>query len=211
MPSTGPSSVRCSKRTPAGAAMADIRVPFIDSYLGALQWLARIRRGNAAVDVQHVAGALSGAPVGREVQDRRGDVLGQDVDPEGRPLAVVLLELVGLYPIVGGALLAPRGVPDARALEHRVRVDGVDADAVRPALLCQAAGQMELGGLRRRVRRGALAGDERVLGGHEDDRTAAALRAQDAERLARDEEVAGAEDRVVALPLGERGLLDRRA
>ena len=35
--------------------------------------------------------------------------------------------------------------------------------------------------------------------------------AQDAERLASDEEVAGHEDRVVAVPLGQRRLLDRRA
>ena len=70
---------------------------------------------------------------------------------------------------------------------------------------------MQLGGLGARVGGGVLAGYERVLGRDEDDRAAATLRPQDAERLARDQEVAGAEDRLVAVPLGQRGVLDRRA
>ena len=80
------------------------------------------------------------------------------------------------------------------------------------ALLGEAAREVQLGRLGRRVGGRVLAGDERVLGGDEDDRAAACPGARSTrERLARDEEVAGAEDRVVALPLGERRLLDRRA
>ena len=67
--------------------------------------------------------------VGREVQDGLGDVLREDVHAERRALAVVLLELVGLDAVGGGALLAPGRAPDPRALQDRVGVDGVDADA----------------------------------------------------------------------------------
>ena len=45
----------------------------------------------------------------------------------------------------------------------------------RAALLGQAAGEVQLGGLRRRVGRRVLARHERVLGGDEDDRAAAVL------------------------------------
>ena len=136
---------------------------------------------------------------------------GRMFDAERGPVAVVLLERVGLDPVRGGALLAPRRVPDPRALEDRVRVDRVDADPVGAALLRQAAREVQLGRLRRRVGRRVLAGDERVLGGDEDDAAAAPLALEHRERLARDEEVAGHEDLVVAAPLVERRLLQRGA
>src|SRR5215210_6208599 len=68
---------------------------------------ARVGRGNAPVDVEQVAGALARARGGGEVQDRLCDVLREDVDLERGALAVVLLQLVGLDPVGGGALLAP--------------------------------------------------------------------------------------------------------
>ena len=99
--------------------------------------LARIGRGDTAVDVEQVAGRLA-RPVRRgEVQDRLRDVRRQDVDAERRALAVVLLQLVGLDPVGVGALVTPAGVPDPRALKDRVGVDGVDADPRGPALLGQ--------------------------------------------------------------------------
>src|SRR3954454_1800500 len=103
---------------------------------------------DAAVDIEEVAGALSRPRGGGEVQDRLGDVLGQDVDLEGVAPAIVLLELVRLDAVGRRALLAPRRVrpPDARAGEDRVGVDGVDADARVAALLGQAAGEVQLGG-----------------------------------------------------------------
>jgi hypothetical protein len=70
---------------------------------------------------------------------------------------------------------------------------------------------VQLGGLGRRVRRGVLARHDRVLGRDEHDRAADGLLPQDPERLARDQEVAGDEDVVVAVPLVERGVLERRA
>ena len=145
------------------------------------------------------------------MQHGLGDVAGVDRDLQRVALAVVLVELLGLEVVRRRALLAPRRAPDLRALQDGVRVDGVDPDAVAAALLGQAAREVQLGGLRGRVRGGVLARHERVLGGDEDDRAAAVLRLEDPEGLARDQEVAGAEDRVVAVPLGQRGLLDRGA
>ena len=136
---------------------------------------------------------------------------GKMLTPQRRALAVVLLELVGLDPVGRRALLAPGRVPDARALQDRVGVDRVDADAARAALLGEAAREVQLGRLGGGVGGGVLAGDERVLGGDEDDRAAAALPLEHPERLARDEEVARHEDLVVAAPLGERRVLQRRA
>ena len=145
------------------------------------------------------------------MQHGLGDVVRVDDDLQRVALAVVLVELLGVEVVGRGALLAPGGAPDLRALQDGVRVDGVDADAVAAALLGQAAREVQLGGLGGGVRGGVLARHERVLGGDEDDRAADVLPLEHPERLARDEEVAGAEDRVVAVPLGQRGLLDRRA
>ena len=123
----------------------------------------------------------------------------------------MLVELLGVQVVRRRALLAPRRAPDLRALQDGVRVDGVDPDAVAAALLGQAAREVQLGGLGRRVRGGVLARHERVLGGDEHDRAARVLRLSTRKASRRDEEVAGAEDRVVAVPLGQRGLLDRGA
>src|SRR3954468_17920505 len=131
--------------------------------------------GDAAVDVEQVAGALAGAVLGREVQRRLGDVVRQDAHLERVALAVVLVELLGIDVVGRRALLAPRRAPDLRPLQHGVGIDGVDADPVRAALLREAAGEVQLGGLGGGVGRGVLAGDERVLGGDEDDRAAGAL------------------------------------
>src|SRR5207244_5880296 len=84
----------------------------------------------------------------------------------------------------------------------------VDADAVLAALLGQAAGEVEGSGLRRRVGGGVRARYERVLRADEDDRAAPSLLKQDAECLARGEEVAARQNRVVPLPVLERRLSD---
>src|SRR3712207_9294279 len=69
--------------------------------------LAGVRVLDPAVDVKNVACAPRGTRLGGEVQHGVGDVLGQHVHLEHVALAVVLLELVWLDPIRGGALLAP--------------------------------------------------------------------------------------------------------
>ena len=56
---------------------------------------------------------------------------------------------------------------------------------MRAAFLGEAPAEVERRGLRGRVRRGVRAGDDRVLGGDEHDRAAAALLEQHAEDLAR--------------------------
>ena len=75
-----------------------------------------------------------------------------------------------------------------RALQDRVGVDGVDADAGGAALLGEAAREVQLGRLGRRVGGGVLARHERVLGGDEDDGAAdapAAAAARNASRATR--------------------------
>ena len=123
----------------------------------------------------------------------------------------MLLELVRGDPVGACALLAPRGVPDPRALEHGVRVDGVDTDAVGAELLCQAAREVERRRLRSGVRGRVLPRSEGILRPDEDDAPAHALGAQDTCRLACDQEVAAGEDVVVAIPELEARLFDRRA
>src|SRR3712207_8388438 len=83
--------------------------------------LPRVGGRYAAVDVEQVAGALARARGRREVQDRLGDVAGQDVHLERVEPAVVLLQLVRLDAVGGRGLPAPRRVraPDPRAREHR--------------------------------------------------------------------------------------------
>src|SRR5438067_7827767 len=82
--------------------------------------LPRVGEGDAAVDVEDVAGALRGSTRRGEVEDRLRDVGREDVHLQRRARAVVLLQLVRRDPVGACALLAPRRAPDPRALEHRV-------------------------------------------------------------------------------------------
>ena len=136
---------------------------------------------------------------------------GIDVDTELRARPVEGLQLVLVHAVGARPLGLPVGRPDGRALDDRVGIDAVDADAVRAALLGEAAREVQRRGLGRRVGGGVGARDQRVLGRHEHDRAAARLREQDAEGLARGEEVAAREHRVVEIPVGDRRLGDRRA
>ena len=92
----------------------------------------------ARVGRRHAPSTLSTLPV--LLPDRRGEAKwrtasamssGRMLTPRVVRFAVVLLELVGLDAVRGRALLAPARVPDPRALQHGVGVDGVDSDAVR--------------------------------------------------------------------------------
>ena len=75
---------------------------------------------------------------------------------------------------------------------------------MRAQLLGQAAGEVQLGGLGRRVGGRSLAGGERVLRADEDDAAAGALLDQHPCRLPGDEEIAAREDVVVAVPQLDR-------
>src|SRR5215203_6714902 len=170
--------------------------------------LPRVGVFHAAVDVEDVARAPRGTSLGGEVEHGLGDVLGKHVDFEHVALTVVVFELVRLYAVGTGALLAPARAPDPGPLQHRVRVDSVGPDALGPSFLGQAPRQMQLGRLRRGVRAGVLACRHSVLGGHEDDASANVLLLHDAEGLARYEEVAFREYRVVLVPHLDARLLD---
>src|ERR671919_490770 len=108
---------------------------------------SRVGSAEAAVDVEDVAGGL-GRSMGREESDRLCYVLGVDVDVKRRPLAIEGRQ-VFLGDAVGArALRLPLRRPDPGALDDCVRVHGVNADAVRTALLCEAARKVERRGLR---------------------------------------------------------------
>lgn len=118
---------------------------------------AREALGVAGVDIDDVAGRL-GRHVGGEEVNRFGDVFREDRALQHRALAVVLLKLVRLHRIGGGALFAPFAGPYLRAAQHGVGVDGVDPDLVLRALQRQAAGKVDLrrlgGAVGRRIGRG---------------------------------------------------------
>src|SRR5881409_1527422 len=145
--------------------------------------LPGIRGGDAAVDVDYVSGRFGRARA-HEERDRLGDVFGEHGDAELRPALVEGLELVLADAVRARAFGLPVGRPDARALDHGVGVDGVDANPVRSAFLGQAAGEVERGRLRGGVRGGVRSRDEGVLRRDEDDGPTASLVEQHAERLA---------------------------
>src|ERR687890_2777790 len=105
----------------------------------------------AAVDVEDVAGAPRRARLGGEVEHGFGYVLRQHVYFEHVALAVVVLELLGLYAVGGRALLAPLRTPDPGSLQYRVGVDGVHPYTLGPPLFGQAPRQVQLGRLGRGV------------------------------------------------------------
>src|SRR4029078_11772193 len=104
--------------------------------------LPGVRGGDAAVDVDDISGRL-GRPRAGEERDRLSDVFGEQGDAELRAALVEGLELVLADAVRARALGLPVGRPDARALDDGIGIDGVDADAVRPALLREAACEMQ--------------------------------------------------------------------
>ena len=110
--------------------------------------------GVAGVDVEDVAGAFR-REIGGEVVDRLGDVLGEHGPLQQRALAVDLFEL-GLGDLVRRRpLRPPLPLPDLRAAQNRVRIDGVGADAVGRAFERKAAREMNLRRLGGAIGRGA--------------------------------------------------------
>src|SRR5258705_4522353 len=169
---------------------------------------AWIRGRGAAVDVDDVPGRLLGTGAGKE-RNRFGDVLSVDLDFQHASLAVERRKVVLAHLVGDRARGFPIGGPDARAFDHRVRVDGVDADPEGTAFVREHASEVESGCFRRRVRGCIGTADERVLRADEDHRSALALALHDAEHLARHEEVAAREDLVVAVPVGHARLRHR--
>src|SRR5207253_2007613 len=130
--------------------------------------LPGVRGGDAAVDVDDVSGRF-GRTGAREEGDRLGDVFGEHSYAELRSAPVEGLQLVLADTVRARTFCLPVGRPDARALDHGIGVDDVDADPVRSALLGQAAREVQRRGLRRRVRGGIRTRHERVLRRYEHD------------------------------------------
>src|SRR5882724_12651282 len=157
---------------------------------------ARIRGRDAAVDVDDVPGRLLGTRAGEE-RNRFGDVLGIDLHLQHASVAIEGRQVVLTHLVGDRARCLPIRRPDAGSFDHRVRIDGVDADPERTAFVGEHSSEVEAGRLRGRIGRCVGTADERVLGTDEDHRAAAALPLHDAERLTCREEVAAGKDLVV--------------
>src|SRR6266567_8375254 len=167
---------------------ATLRVAMFLSLFLTSAW---IRGRDATVDIEDIAGTLGRARRRREERHRLGNILRNYIDPQRRPLAVHLLQLVRRHTVGCCALLPPGAVPDARTGQHSIGIDGIDANAELPALFRQATRQVHFSSLGRRIRSGILAGDQRVLAGHKDQVAPAPLSLQEPEALARHQEIAG--------------------
>src|SRR3954468_10909302 len=125
---------------------------------------------------------------GRQGEDRRSDVLRQDLALEQRSLRVELTELVLGDTVGPGAIRSPPLGEDARAAHHAVRIHAVDAYPVLAELGGEQSDLVRLVGLGRSVRDIVRAGEEGVLADDIDEVAAHRLVDEDARRLARDEE-----------------------
>src|SRR6267142_1750952 len=141
---------------------------------------ARIRGRDAAVDVDDVPGRLLGTRAGEE-RDRFGNVLGVDLHLQHASVAIEGRQVVLAHLVGNRARGLPVGRPDTRAFDHRIRVDGVDANPEGTAFVRENASEVESGCLRRRVRTCIGTADERVLRADEDHRSALALALHHAE------------------------------
>src|SRR6266404_674480 len=135
---------------------------------------ARIRGRDAAVDVDDVPGRLLRTRAGEE-RDRFGDVLGVDLHLQHASVAIEGGQVVLTHLVGDRARCLPIRRPDAGSFDHRIRIDGVDADPERTAFVCEHSCQMETGRLRGRVGGRIRTTDERVLRADEDHRDAVAL------------------------------------
>src|SRR5690242_17888604 len=83
--------------------------------------------GVSGIDVQDVTCRLGGA-LGGEEGDGFGDVLRIHAALEEAALAVHRLQPLRRRPVLPGPLLGPFALPDARAAQHRIRIDDIDTD-----------------------------------------------------------------------------------
>src|SRR6266700_3123083 len=161
-------SKRARMTRPLSAPRSTAATLRVAIFLSPFPTSARIRRRDAAIDVEDIAGALHRACRRGEERHSLGDILRQDVDSQRRALAVHLLQLIGCHAVCCRTSLSPRAVPDARAGQHRVRVDGVHANAELPTLFCQAACQVRFGSFGSRIGGSVLASNQRILTGNKD-------------------------------------------
>src|SRR5713101_8453489 len=160
-----------------------------------------IRRRDATIDIEHIAGTLGGTHRRSEEGNSLGDISRVDIDPQRRPFAVYFFELIGGHAVSRRAFLPPGAVPDTRPGQHCIWIDRVDANAKLSALFGQATRQVRFGSLGRRIRRNVLARDQRVLAGNEDQVAPTPLSLQKPEAFARHQEVAGRQHVPVLVPL----------
>src|SRR6476646_7255291 len=95
---------------------------------------ARIRGRHAAVDVDDVPGRLLGTRA-RQERNRFGDILGVDLHLQHAPIAIEGRQVVLAHFVGDRARRLPIRRPDAGSFDHRIRIDGVDADPERTAFV----------------------------------------------------------------------------
>src|SRR5699024_1524253 len=104
-----------------------------------------------------------------------GDVFGEDFAAQDGALGVERAEVFLFDAVGGGAVGAPAGGEDARALHYPVGVDAVDLDSVWAQFDREEADLVGLVGLGGGVGDVVRAGEHRVLGGDVDDVSAHVL------------------------------------
>src|SRR3954447_19419 len=150
---------------------------------------------------------------GGQGEDRRSDVLRQDLALEQRSLSVELAELVLGDTVGPGAIRSPTLREDARTTDDAIGVHAVDAYPVLAELGGEQSDLVRLVGLGRSVRDIVRAGEEGVLADDIDEVAAHRLVDEDACRLTRDEERSAGHHIVLEVPVTdcrlEEGLRDR--
>src|SRR5258708_21927635 len=101
-------SKRARMTRPLSAPRSTAAILRVAIFLFLFPTLARIRRRDAAIDVENVAGALHRTRRRGEERDGLGDILWQDVDPQPRALAIHLLQLIRTH-AVGRPTFPPPG------------------------------------------------------------------------------------------------------
>src|SRR5699024_87760 len=170
--------------------------------------LAQERGGDSGVHRDVQARGVSHVRAGDDV-DGVGDVFGEHFAFEQGALGVEGAEVFFLDAVGRGAVGAPSGGEDARALHHAVRVDAVDLDSVfaqfdrqQPHLVC-------LVGLGGGVGDVVGPGEDGVLGGDVDDVPAHVLFDEDLRSGLGDQEGALGHHIVLAVPVGFGGFQQR--
>src|SRR6202035_4356789 len=77
--------------------------------------LAWIRCRDTAIHIEDIPCALARASRRREERDGLGDIFRQNIDPQGRALAIDFFELVGSHAIGCRPLFPPAAAPNTRA------------------------------------------------------------------------------------------------
>src|SRR5690625_1820266 len=170
--------------------------------------LAQVCGGDSGVHGDVEAGGVGHVRDGGDV-DGVGDVFGEHFSCQSGALRVGGAQVFFLDAVGRGAVGAPPGGEDTRALHHAVGVDAVDLDSVFTQFDGQQAHLVGLVGLGGGVGDVVGPGEHRVLGGDVDDVSAHVLFDEDLRGGLGDQEGALGHHIVLAVPVRFGGLQQR--